>query len=57
MQAFRSLSEALRQGFEVYDKTANGYIVRKRMNSQWALALVELIRPHELPISVGDPDC
>jgi hypothetical protein len=39
---FRSLTEALRAGFEVYDRTPNGYVVRTRTEAGWALALVEL---------------
>jgi hypothetical protein len=40
---FRSLAEALRAGFEVYDRTPNGYVVRTRTEMGWALALVELV--------------
>jgi hypothetical protein len=37
---FKNLSEALRAGFEVYDKTENGYLVRLRTENGWALAVV-----------------
>jgi hypothetical protein len=40
---FRSLAEALRAGFEVYDRTPSGYVVRTRTEAGWALALVELV--------------
>lgn len=40
---FRSLAEALHAGFEVYDRTPNGYLVRTRTAAGWALALVELV--------------
>ncbi len=42
---FRSLTEALRAGFEVYDRTPTGYLVRTRTEAGWALALVELSVP------------
>jgi hypothetical protein len=40
IQVFRSLAEALRCGFQVYDKTAEGYLVRCRTANGWAMALV-----------------
>jgi regulation of enolase protein 1 (concanavalin A-like superfamily) len=40
IMVFRSVEEALRAGFEVYDKTPQGYLVRTRTSSGWALALV-----------------
>jgi hypothetical protein len=39
---FRSLAEAIHAGFEVYDRTAEGYLVRMRTARGWALALVTL---------------
>ena len=39
---FRNLAEALRAGFEVFDRTANGYIVRTRTDRGYALAVVDL---------------
>lgn len=39
---FRSLHEALRQGFQVYDKIPEGYSVRRKEPQGWALALVIL---------------
>ena len=37
---FRSLTEALRAGFTIYDRTADGYLVRTRTAESWAFALV-----------------
>ncbi len=42
---FRSVSEALRAGFEIYDRTPTGYLVRTRTAAGWALALVQLSVP------------
>lgn len=38
---FKSLADAVRAGFHVYDKTAQGYIVRTRTQAGWELAVVE----------------
>jgi hypothetical protein len=37
---FRSLAEAFRAGYDVFDRTDHGYLVRTRTASGWALALV-----------------
>jgi hypothetical protein len=37
---FKSLADALRAGFQIYDRTADGYLVRTRTTSGWAMALV-----------------
>ncbi len=39
---FRSLSEAARNGFEVYDRTSDGYLVRTRTDAGWAFAIVDI---------------
>ena len=39
---FKSLSEAIRAGFQVCGSTSTGYLVRARTAAGWALALVEL---------------
>ena len=39
---FHSLAEAIRDGFQVYDRTAGGYLVRTKTERGWALALVRL---------------
>lgn len=38
---FLSLAEAIRAGYQVYDRTSTGYVVRMRTPDGWALALVE----------------
>ena len=38
---FNSLADAVRAGFELYDRTATGYVVRMRTGAGWALALVD----------------
>jgi hypothetical protein len=40
LTVFSSLAEALRAGFEIYDRTAEGYLVRTRTDAGWAMALV-----------------
>jgi Ca2+-binding EF-hand superfamily protein len=37
---FSSLREAFKNGFDVYDRTADGYLVRSRCAGRWALAIV-----------------
>ena len=37
---FKSLSSALRAGYQVYDRTENGYLVRIKTQAGWALARV-----------------
>ncbi len=37
---FPSLLSALRAGYQVYDKTTNGYLVRTRTATGWAIAMV-----------------
>jgi hypothetical protein len=41
---FSSVSEALRAGFEVYDHTDDGYLVRSRTARGWALAIVHVAK-------------
>lgn len=41
LRVFRSLREALKEGFQVYDRSADGYIVRRRGAKGWELALVD----------------
>jgi len=49
MIVFRSLDEAHRAGFEVYDRTPRGYLVQTRTEGGLALALVELPKPETTP--------
>jgi hypothetical protein len=37
---FKSVADAIRAGFEVYDRTPDGYLVRIRTGRGWAMALV-----------------
>lgn len=37
---FSSLADAIRMGYQLYDRTAEGYLVRTRTDRGWALALV-----------------
>lgn len=37
---FPTLAAAIKAGFEVYDRTAEGYLVRTRTANGWAFALV-----------------
>jgi hypothetical protein len=38
---FNSLAEAVASGFEYLDRTEGGYLVRKRTQNGWALALAK----------------
>ncbi len=40
VMVFNSLAEALRAGYQVYERTNEGYLVRTRTDAGWALALV-----------------
>lgn len=40
LMIFRSLSDALRAGYQVYDRTSDGYLVRTRTSRGWSIALV-----------------
>jgi hypothetical protein len=40
IMVFSSISEALRAGFEVCDRTSRGCLVRTRTSRGWALAIV-----------------
>ena len=41
---FDSLAEALRHGYQVYDRDSDGYRVRRLMNGLWEMALVKIRR-------------
>jgi hypothetical protein len=47
IRRFCSLSEAIKAGYEVYDRTEVGYLVRTRTVRGWALAVVVLRSPSE----------
>lgn len=38
---FRSIEAALAAGFQIFDQTSNGYLVRKSFEGRYHLALVE----------------
>jgi hypothetical protein len=38
---FNTLAEAVASGFEVFDRTTEGYLVRKRTERGWAIALAK----------------
>ncbi len=40
LMVFKSLADALRAGFQIYDRTSDGYLVRTRTDNGWAMALV-----------------
>jgi hypothetical protein len=42
---FNTLAEAVASGFEVFDRTADGYLVRKRTDRGWAIALARQRTP------------
>lgn len=42
---FSSLVEALRAGFEPFDRNGDGYLVRTQTARGWAIALVPVQRP------------
>jgi hypothetical protein len=37
---FKTLADALRAGYQVYDRTSDGYLVRTRTSAGWAMAMV-----------------
>lgn len=42
IMVFQTVSDALRAGFHVYDRTSYGYLVRTRTARGWALAVVHI---------------
>ena len=40
IQVFKTLADALRAGYTVYDRTTDGYLVRTRTAAGWAMVLV-----------------
>lgn len=42
IMTFSSLQRALKAGFQVYDRTENGYLVRAKTAAGWVLAVVDL---------------
>jgi hypothetical protein len=40
VMVFKTLADALRAGYHVYDRTEHGYLVRTRTAAGWAMAIV-----------------
>ena len=40
IMVFKTLADALRAGYHVYDRTDHGYLVRTRTAAGWAMAIV-----------------
>lgn len=53
---FDSLREAIKQGWEVYDRTSTGYIMRKRTDKGWVLARCDVKQTEYIspPCAVDD---
>ncbi len=43
---FRSLTDALQAGFQVYDRTPTQLLVRTKTENGYALAIVEIVVDH-----------
>lgn len=41
---FKTLAEAIRAGYSVYDRLPDGFLVRTKTDAGWALAFVRLTR-------------
>ena len=41
---FRSIPDAMRAGYQVYDRIDSGYLVRTRTAKGWELAVVDCLR-------------
>lgn len=41
---FRTLAEAMRDGFEIYEATRDGYLVYKHRGANWSFAYVRETR-------------
>lgn len=39
---FKNLVEAQRAGYQIYQRTERGYLVRTRTRDGWAIAIVDL---------------
>ena len=44
LTVFPTLSAAINAGYQLYDRTPHGYLMRIRTRAGWALALVELTK-------------
>ena len=48
LQIFNSMQAALDAGFHQYDRTRDGYLVRKMVDGQWQMAIVKLVNYPQL---------
>lgn len=39
---FTNLADAIREGYQVFDRVSNGYLVRRRLPAGWGIAVVVL---------------
>lgn len=39
---FRSLADAIRAGYQIYDRCESGYVVRIKTKAGWSQAIVDL---------------
>jgi predicted transcriptional regulator len=49
LRIFSSLAEAIRAGYQVYDRLPDGYLVRTKTSSGWAMAIVTVGKERCLP--------
>lgn len=53
-----SLGEAIRDGWQVLDRTADGYLLRRRSGDRWVMALCQPKQvEHISPPSEYDQEC
>lgn len=45
LMVFKSLADALKAGYQVYDRTSDGYLVRTKTAAGWAIAIVHMKKP------------
>ena len=42
LMVFKTVADAIRAGYEIYDKTDFGYLCRTRTSNGWAMAMIIL---------------
>lgn len=42
LMIFNKIEDALKAGFQIYDRTADGYLVRTKTDHGWAMAFVKI---------------
>ena len=53
LQVFATLADALRAGFQVYDRRPEGYLVRTRTLTGWAYAIARMKEGTDEPTDLG----